>query len=350
MARKKKSQNAVKPKVSPELVPKSTPRRSSRRRYIYVAAILSAIGLFYISSLFKSRKPEILKADSGNSKPQIAPSSRQKPKDLAELLTLTPAEMEQVDMARRNLLCATGLPGSEELDIEKSLLALDKLAGEVKVYTGQHMPAYHRNPYINGNKTGSEAYYRALLLVSYLYKPYGITYNPEFSQAYEERQPVANIVAKMTLDSRNSFLHGLLFNKKIGNCASIPALIAAVGQRLGYPIKLAEAKHHCFARWESSTERFNIEGTRGGLQTPSDDSYKKFPAPLDEVAIREGPYLKSLTAAEETACFLAQRSVALFRHKRDSEALAAIRAVHRLAPSAQKYDRLITWRDTFQYQ
>jgi hypothetical protein len=252
-----------------------------------------------------------------------------------------------VDMARRNLLCAVGLPGSEDLDVEKCLSVIAALARDVKGYTDRFMPEYYQNPHCSGNKTGSEAWYRSLLLVSYLHKPFGISYNPDFNHPPDGRQQRQDLASKMAQDSRNSYLHGVLFGRKLGSCTSIPALIAAVGQRLGYPIKLVETKYHTFARWESPTERFNIEGTRGGLQTPTDDTYKNFPVPLDEEAIRNGPYLQTMTAVEETASFLAARSVFLFRQKRDQEAMAAVLAVHRLTPHAQKYEGLAGWQEVF---
>jgi hypothetical protein len=291
--------------------------------------------------------PSVISPSSVDTASSKRPADLTKPKNLAELLALTPAELERVDMARRNLLCATRLPGSEDLDVETSLSALDELAATVRRYTDRCMPEYRADPYASGNKTGSEAWFRSLLLVSYLFKPFGVSYNPDFDAPPGGRQEYEQSIARIALDSRNSYLHGVLFGKKLGTCATIPELITAVGQRLGYPIKLVETKDHSFARWESSTERFNIEGTRGGLQTPTDDAYKNFPVHLDEEAIRRGPYLNSMTAVEETASFLATRSVILFRQGRDQEAVLTAFTVARLTPNARKYDGLLRWHDIF---
>ena len=47
------------------------------------------------------------------------------PKSLAELLALSPDQLEKVDIALMNLLCAEGLRGSEDLDAQQCLDTLD---------------------------------------------------------------------------------------------------------------------------------------------------------------------------------------------------------------------------------
>ena len=44
---------------------------------------------------------------------------------MAELLALAPDLLEKVDIARMNLLCAEGLRGSENLNVEQCLDQLD---------------------------------------------------------------------------------------------------------------------------------------------------------------------------------------------------------------------------------
>ncbi len=61
------------------------------------------------------------------------------PKTLAELLALPPEQVERVDIGLMNLLCATGLPGSEALDIPAALATLDGWALKVKYETDRHM-------------------------------------------------------------------------------------------------------------------------------------------------------------------------------------------------------------------
>jgi hypothetical protein len=271
------------------------------------------------------------------------PVDLQKPQNVEELLALSPAEMENVDMARRNLLCAVSLPGAEDLDIEKSLAVLDELTQQVKAYTEKHLPQFRENPHAFKNEKGSEAYFRTLMLVSYLHSHWGISYNPELKIPPGERKH--ELTLKTARDSRNVYLHGLLFGRKMGTCASIPALIAAVGQRLGYPIRLANTKCHMFARWETPTERFNIEATQGGLQTPSDDSYKKFPYPIDEETIRNEAYLKTMTAAEEVADCLVWRGIIMMYTGRNRETTLNALCIQRLVPHIRRHDHLIRVTD-----
>lgn len=46
----------------------------------------------------------------------------------AELAALSDAELAQVDIARMNLICAQGIPGSESLDADAVLKLLDEWA------------------------------------------------------------------------------------------------------------------------------------------------------------------------------------------------------------------------------
>lgn len=274
------------------------------------------------------------------------PATLKGPKTLSELLALSPSELEQVDIARRNLLCAEGLKGSESLELEKSLAVLDELARQIQDYTKTQLPTFRTNRFACGNKTGSEGYFRALVLVTYLHRTFGIRYNPDLEIPPVERH--FELVRKMGEDSRHMFLHGLLFGQKLGTCSTIPLLVVAIGQRLGYPIRLVETRCHLFARWDSSDgkERFNIEATRGGLLTPSDDHYKTWPYPVREEDIRNAPFLKSMTAAEEMALFIVNRAGYLVQHGYARDAVFYIPLVQRLAPHARKYDRLLKWSDT----
>jgi hypothetical protein len=100
-------------------------------------------------------------------------------------------------------------------------------------------------------------------------------------------------------------------------------------------MKLATARDHLFARWESTDgkERFNIEGTNQGLSTPDDDYYKKWPYPITNEEIRSGWYLKSLTPSEEVAIFLQTRGHCLRVAGFFGEARAAYQQAQALAPN-----------------
>ena len=63
------------------------------------------------------------------------------PTNLAQLLALSPDQLEKVDIARIDLLLAEALPSSANLDVEECLRTLDEWAKEVKFETERN---YHR--------------------------------------------------------------------------------------------------------------------------------------------------------------------------------------------------------------
>lgn len=200
------------------------------------------------------------------------------------------------DTAKLNLMCAQGLPGTEDLDIDKYMSTLDKWAEHVKKVTEKNIYKYHKDP---ADFYNSEAYFKMLLLVCTLQEDFNIKYNPLFKD-----KTVSQIPAK---DSRDMFLHGLLSDKREGTCASMPVLYLAVGRRLGYPLKLVAAKHHIFLRWEDEKERINLEGTGRGLSVESDDYYRewlKFTPEENNFSY----FFKSMNPMEEYALFLELRA------------------------------------------
>ena len=74
-------------------------------------------------------------------------------------------------------------------------------------------------------------------------------------------------------DSRDVFIHGLLMDKRGGTCSSMPVLLTAMSQRLGYPVKLATAKGHVIAIWDDGKERFTIGYAGKGITLDTDDFY-----------------------------------------------------------------------------
>src|SRR5262249_32813412 len=143
-------------------------------------------------------------------------------------------------------------------------------------------------------------------------------------------------------NAKDLFISGLIDDKNGGTCASMPVVYAAVGRRLGYPIKLATAKAHVFCRWEGLDspnpawrQRFNFDAAGSGFSTPADSYYRKWPAPISDQEVASAPYLKSLTPAEELAEFLASRGHCLLDNGRIEEAQVAYAAAHRLAPQSK---------------
>jgi hypothetical protein len=147
----------------------------------------------------------------------------------------------------------------------------------------------------------SEALFRSTSLVTVLQRHCGLRYNS------------AKIAEDAEFDSRDSFIHGAILCQG-GTCATIPVVLAAVGRRLGYPIKLVHtrgAKYgHGFARWDDPRgERLNLEATNNGLSTHDDNYYRTGRYELTLETEEAGGFLKSQTPRQELGHFLAERAL-----------------------------------------
>jgi hypothetical protein len=233
-----------------------------------------------------------------------------------------------------NLLCAQGLPGAERLDCNECLATLDRWAGHIKSETDRHLYRYEANPAEFDN---SEGYFRMLMMSVVLYEDFSIRYNPE---------RIAGLAAgrsddRFFADSRDIFLHGLSGRQRMGTCSSMPVLYVALGRRLGYPLKLVTTKSHLFLRWESATERFNLEATGKGMNHYDDEHFKHWPFAVTEHDIKMDGYLRSLTPVEELAVFLSLRGHCLREAGRIQEAASAYLAAAGLAPASRAYGLLL---------
>ena len=191
------------------------------------------------------------------------------PTTFAELCALTPEALEKCDLARINLLCAEGLPGSESMNLTQDLKTLDFWTECVR---GQIEKNLHHFVEAPEKYRHSEAYFRMAMMVTVLKQDLKVHYD----EARSNDEPNATFFA----DASCSHLNGLLGPRHAGTCASIPVLIVAVSQRLGYPVKLVTARAHFFARWENDRERLNIEASNnGGMVAHPDEYYRTWPKP-----------------------------------------------------------------------
>jgi regulator of sirC expression with transglutaminase-like and TPR domain len=113
----------------------------------------------------------------------------------------------------------------------------------------------------------------------------------------------------------------------------MPVLYLALGRRLGYPLKLVTTRQHLFLRWDSPTEKFNLEATGKGMERYEDAHYRQWPFPISEQEIKEQDYLKSLSPREELSVFLSMRGACLTEAGRLAEATASYEAAYRYAPN-----------------
>ena len=272
------------------------------------------------------------------SPPQSTPvKSVQRARTLEELLTMTPDQLARLDIAETNLLCAKGLPGAENLDIDQCLAKLDQWAARVKQETERHLyrltdPAYkeHAEHYQH-----SEARFRAEWLVSVLQKDIGLHYHAGF---VGPGQPIP-----LPKTSKEHFIHGLMDDDDAhkafgGDCVSLPVAYAAVGRRLGYPIKIVTALEHAFCRWEGVDspnpawrDRFNFDGAGNGFSIDPDGFYLSWPRKCNPENVELCGWLKSLTPQQELSIFLGGRAHMLGKLCKDyNGALVAYSQSYRL--------------------
>jgi hypothetical protein len=233
------------------------------------------------------------------------------------------------DVAELNLACAKGLPGSDDLDIERCLTKLDEWAAHVQREIERHYYRFLQSPEKFNN---SQGWFCVLMMITVLQQDFGVRYNPE-----RIRDPDFQ-------NSRDLFLHGLISGEG-GTCASMPVLYAAIGRRLGYPIKLVHTRSHVFCRWDDpkghhpfGADRFNIEGAGVGASSFADDYYVTWPEPIRAEDIHCGTYLRSLESKEELAAFLASRGHCLLDNGRLADARTAYDCSRFLAPNDPHYE------------
>jgi len=270
------------------------------------------------SLLFDDRTPSLMWPLSPDTSGKPARNAR----SLHDLLAMDSAQLAQVDIAEMNLVCATGLPGAENLDIDRCLATLDHWAAWVKHETDRHLYRFYQNP---AEFNGSEGYFRMLMLITVLQQDCGVHYNLERVRDID------------FTNSQDLFIHGMVGEGNGGTCASMPVLYTPVARRLGYPIKLVLAKAHVFCRWDGPKERVNIEGASRGMHSYDDEYYRTWPHKISDAEVQANQYLVSLSPQEELACFLASRGHCLLDNGRAEEAFQAYAAAHRLAPENPAY-------------
>jgi regulator of sirC expression with transglutaminase-like and TPR domain len=82
-----------------------------------------------------------------------------------------------------------------------------------------------------------------------------------------------------------------------GNCITMPILFAALGQRIGLAMTLAEAPLHVFVKYTDDAGKvWNLEPTSGGGFTR--DEWYREKLPMSDQAVANGVYLRALPHEE----------------------------------------------------
>ena len=226
------------------------------------------------------------------------------PQTLGDLLDLPEDKLERVDIARMNLLCATGLPNSDNIRLNDYLRTLDKWGEVAKKAEEQYLPTYYRNP---AKYENSLSKFKAITLALTIQEDLKCGYNMDlvYSGAMQDWKST-----RFFTDSRDLFLHGLVEQQK-GTCASLPFLVVALGRRCGYPLYLVSSKGHLFCRWQDPKETFNLEVSGRGVDIFPDSHYLKYPLPFTEAERLDEKYLKTHTPTEELGLLMNTRAFCL---------------------------------------
>lgn len=254
------------------------------------------------------------------------------------LALLSQPGLSALDVAAVNLACAVGLPSADRYAPAAVLARLNDWTQHAARFTEENLPEFHARPERYGN---SELYFRVLVLVTALQRDCGLRYNP------------AKIPADAPFDANDTFVSGAALGDG-GTCASIPVVLAAVGRRLGYPIKLAAARckgaGHLFARWDRPGEpSFNIEATGRGLRVHPDEYYRTGDYQVTAEQEAKLCLLKSMSPREELADFLTQRGFRWLELGKLRQAVEAFAFASGLAPHNRGYHNtlgrtLLAWR------
>ena len=180
-ARPKRKQSEGRPKTG----------RGLPLRFRTLAIFLFAVCILFIGVLVHSQ---------GVGKPPLLESRFQSGLTLGDLIKMKPEELSKVDIATMNLLCATGLPGAENLDIAKCQSVLEVYASVVKRETEKYLPMYYHDP---ARFRNMEGFYRMQMLVTVIKKDLGVD--------YDRNRQNDESATTFFADSKDLFLNGWSF-------------------------------------------------------------------------------------------------------------------------------------------
>ena len=306
---------------------RASPKRTLRGK-LFVFAVVVALATGVVITALQTTLPKATTAQTKDASTPAIPALKT-PHTLGELLALKPEELEGVDIALMNLLCAENLRGSESLDLTNYFARLDGIAKHVEFETKRHLYRFRDKP---EEFNHSEGYFRMLFMAVTLQEDLGMRYNPERIREVGDFEPNEAFFA----DSRDIFIHGLIADdRRTGTCSSMPVLYVAVGRRLGYPLKLVPTQNHLFVRWESQRDRFNVDATGRGMNMYDDNHYRQWPMPISREDEQTFGYLKSMSATDELTAFLGLRGHCLMAMGHLNDGVAMHEQALRYSPESR---------------
>ena len=247
-----------------------------------------------------------------------------------ELQTLSDDDLRRLDVLYTNFACSAGVPGVVSIEEGECETKLRAIIAAVQDWTTERLFLFETEPERFDHCWDR---YRMACMVAVLQWRFNMLRDPEWTFAEG-----ADTAAK-TPPNHHLFAQHLM-SGGYGSCASLPIVFCCVGRRLGYPLKLVRSKGHMFLRWDDaqSGNRFNIECTSHGFNTPPDDYYRTWPEPSTNHEILCNGWLRSLTPREELATFLEQRRFCIWRT--DTESCSAARSFTPLGSAGWKSESL----------
>ena len=131
-------------------------------------------------------------------------------------------------------------------------------------------------------------------MITHLQRDIGIRYHPGRTRDEDVFQP------------EDSFIYGVIQGEG-GTCENLQIVYAAVGRRMGYPLKLVITRCHGFCRWDDGTllgDRFNIEASGENVSFFEDEHYRTGHYAMSRQTVELCGYLQSYSPREEVASFI----------------------------------------------
>ena len=185
-------------------------------------------------------------------------------RSVTQLISLSDAELERVDIVEMNIAVAREIPGLEKLDYARYRKTVDAWTEQFRRWLPTTEHAFKQTPEKYKNDIN---FFCPGMLAQFLDEHVGVAYVAQ--QKQDQKRGVKEV---RYTDPGYLLLHGLIDTKE-GTCATMPALHVAIGRRLGWPVTLACAKSHYVCRYDDGKVVYNIEATDTEGKTGSGFKY-----------------------------------------------------------------------------
>ncbi len=224
---------------------------------------------------------------------------------VSQLMALSDAELEKVDLVEMNIAVAREIPGLEGLDYDHYREIVDVWAEEFLRWLPTVEHGFRENP---AKYKDDIHFFHLGMLAQFLSHNVGIAYIEEQKQAQVVDRKAGKKTEILYTDPGHLLLHGLIDSKR-GTCGTMPTLHVAMARRLGWPVGLACTNSHFVSRYDDGKVVYNIEATctEGGFSEGSDKQYMEIEG-VSQKAIACGSDLRKLSGREMLGVFIAARA------------------------------------------